>query len=174
MLELYCAECGRDRAQREQFQIMSFDSFLACYKLANRKAAQSCFRWQLLYKVTNSPHRDKYVQARRTYLHNPRSLLLSRAVLARFTLTGLSWLAAGRAGEPSSVFLFLLVSFAAFFGVLLALAGSSSDTSPLFACFPFFLVSPPFLLAPPLDATCLLGGFLLLGDGPLACQRENT
>lgn len=34
--------------------------------------------------------RDKYEQARDTYLHNPRSLLLSLAVLARFTLTGLS------------------------------------------------------------------------------------
>lgn len=125
-------------------------------------------------KVINkcrTQQKDKYEQARGTYLHNPRSLLLSRAVLARFTLTGLSWLTAGRAGELSSVFLFLLASFAPFFGVLLALAGSSSDTSPLPACFPFFFASPPFLPPPPLDATCLLGGFLLLGDGPLACTE---
>lgn len=115
--------------------------------------------------------KDKYEQASGTYLHNPRSLLLSLAVLARFTHTGLSWLAAGRAGELSSAFLFLLVSFAPFLGVLLALAGSSSNTSPLPVCFPFFFASPPFLPPPPLDATCLLGSFLLLGDGPLACTE---
>lgn len=108
----------------------------------------------------------------RTYLHNPRSRLLSLAVLALFTLTGLSWLTAGRAGELSSGFLFLLVSFAPFFGVLLALAGSSSDISPLPVCFPFFFESPPFLALPPLDATCLLGVFLLLGDDPLACAKQ--
>lgn len=114
--------------------------------------------------------KDKCKHAMETYLHNPRSLLLSRAVLARFTHPGLSWLDAVRAGELSSIFLFLLVSFAPFLGVLLALAESSSDTSPLPACFPFFFASPPFLLLPPLDATGLAGGFLLLGDGPLACK----
>lgn len=75
---------------------------------------------------------------------------------------------ADRAGEVSSVFLFLLVSFAPFLGVLLVLAESSSDTSPLPACFPFFFASPPFLLLPPPDATGLLGGFLLFGEGPHA------
>lgn len=114
---------------------------------------------------------DKYEQARDAYLHNPRSLLLSRAVLARFTHAGLSWLAAGGAGELSSAFLFLLVSFAPFLGVLLALAGSSSDTSLLPACFPFFFISPPFLPPAAVDATCLLGGFLFFGDGPLACTE---
>lgn len=109
----------------------------------------------------------------RPYLHNPRSRLLSLAVLALFTLTGLSWPTAGRAGELSSGFLFLLVSFAPFFGVLLALAGSSSDISPLPACFPFFFDSPPFLALPPPDATCLLGVFLLLGGEPLACAKQT-
>lgn len=108
-----------------------------------------------------------------TYLHNPRSRLLSLAVLALFTLTGLSWLTAGRTGELSSGFLFLLVSFTPFFGVLLALAGSSSDISPLPVCFPFFFASAPFLALPALDATCLLGVFLLLGDEPHACAEQK-
>lgn len=151
--------------------------FHVCCGFVNRTILHCRVGWQLVCKVTASRQKgaSEWVQARGSHLHNPRSLLLSRAVLARFTHTGLSWLAAGRAGEPSSGFLFLLASLAAFLGVLLALAGSSSDTSPLLACcFPFFLASPPFLLAAALDATCLLGGFLLLGDGPLACHRGNT
>ena len=100
-----------------------------------------------------------------TYLHSPRSLLLSLAVLALFKHTGVSC---------SSAFLFLLVFFAAaFLGVLLALAGSSSDTSTLPVCFPFFFASPPFLPSPPLDATGLLGGILFLGEGPLACTERT-
>ena len=100
-----------------------------------------------------------------TYLHSPRSLLLSLAVLALLTHTGVSW---------SSRFLFLLVFFAAaFLGVLLALAGSSSDTSPLPVCFPFFFAFPPFLPSPLPDATGLLGGGLFLGEGPLACTERT-
>ncbi len=145
-----------------------------CWYSATANACRCTSVQQTLINKCRIQQEDKYEQARCTYLHSPKSLLLSLAVLARFTHTGLSWLAAGRAGELSSVFLFLLVSFAPFLGVLLALAGSSSDTSPLPACFPFFFASAPFLLPPPLDATCLLGGFLLLGDGPLACREETT
>lgn len=65
------------------------------------------------------------------------------------------------------------MSFDPFLGVLLALTESSSDTSPLPVCFTFFLDSPLFLLLPPLEATVLAGGFLVFGDGPLACEIEQ-
>ena len=110
--------------------------------------------------------RHKSEQVGGTYLHSPRSRLLSLAVLALFTHTGVS--------RCSSGFLFLLVSFAAaFLGVLLALAGSSSDTSPLPGGFPFFFASPPFLPPPPLDATGLLGGFLFFGGRTTRLQSEQ-
>ena len=88
-----------------------------------------------------------------------KNLAACLVIMAVCTHTGVCW---------SSALLFLLVPLAAaFLGVLLALAGSSSDTSLLPVCFPFFLPSPP------LDATGLLGDFLFLGEEPLACTEQT-